>query len=36
MLLEYGAEVDLVDKKVRNRIHNYTSCVCVRLWISNR
>ena len=26
MLLEHGAEVDLVNK-VRNRIHNYTSCM---------
>ena len=25
MLLEHRAEVDLADK-VRNRIHNYTSC----------
>ena len=28
MLLEHGAEVDLADK-VRNRIHNYTSCMCL-------
>ena len=25
MLLDHGAEVDLANK-VRNRIHNYTSC----------
>ena len=28
MLLEHGAEVDLANK-VRNRIHNYTSCMCL-------
>ena len=28
MLLEHGAEKDLADK-VRNRIHNYTSCMCL-------
>ena len=27
MLLEHQAGVDLADK-VRNRIHNYTSCMC--------
>ena len=28
MLLEHRAEVDLADR-VRNRIHNYTSCMCL-------
>ena len=28
MLLDHGAEVDLANK-VRNRIHNYTSCMCL-------
>ena len=28
MLLEHGAEVNIADK-VRNRIHNYTRCMCL-------